>query len=127
MTGHVVPVRVYLAVFVSLLALTALTTWVAFIDLGTLNLGAANNIDLNTLAALVIAACKTTLVGLFFMHLRFSNTFTRLVILAGFFWLALLMSFTLTDVNTRGWSPNPAPWTAPAPAAAPAPVPPAAP
>ena len=127
MTGHVVPVRVYLAVFVSLLALTALTTWVAFKDLGTLSLGAAHKLDLNTVAALVIAAIKTSLVGLFFMHLRFANKFTRLVVFAGFFWLALLLSFTLTDVNTRGWSPNPSPWTAPAPAPAPTPVSPAAP
>jgi len=127
MTGHVVPVRVYLAVFVSLLALTALTTWVAFIDLGTLPLGAAHHLDLNTVAALVIAAIKTSLVGLFFMHLRFASKFTRLVVFAGFFWLALLLSFTLTDVNTRGWSPNPSPWTAPAPAPAPTPASPAAP
>ncbi|HUJ38990.1 MAG TPA: cytochrome C oxidase subunit IV family protein [Candidatus Acidoferrales bacterium] len=123
MTGHVVPVRVYLAVFVSLLALTALTTWVAFLDLGTIQIGEAHKLDLNTVAALVIAAIKTSLVGLFFMHLRFANRFTRLVVLAGFFWLALLMSFTLGDVNTRHWDAIPAPWTAPAPPAAPATAP----
>ncbi|HMD32786.1 MAG TPA: cytochrome C oxidase subunit IV family protein [Candidatus Acidoferrales bacterium] len=111
MPGHVLPLRIYIGVFLALLALTALTTGVAFIDLG----------PLNTAAALAIAGVKMLLVVLFFMHARYSSSLVKIVILAGFFWLALLLSFTLTDVESRHWTPAPAPWSAP-PQPAPKPV-----
>ena len=108
MTGHVVPVRVYVGIFLALLVLTALTTGVAFVNLG----------PWNTVVALAIAVAKMMLVVLFFMHVRSSSSLTRIVILAGFFWLAILIAFTLTDVGTRYWSPTPQGWTAPPPAPA---------
>ena len=37
MSGHVVPVKMYVTIFLTLLALTGLTTGVAFIDLGAYN------------------------------------------------------------------------------------------
>jgi cytochrome c oxidase subunit IV len=112
MSGHVVPLRIYIGVFVALLALTALTTAVAFKDLG----------ELNTVVALAIAGVKMLLVVLFFMHALYSKALTKIVILAGFFWLALLLAFTLTDVVSRPWDNPPAAWTTPAtaPAAPPA-------
>jgi cytochrome c oxidase subunit IV len=106
MSGHVVSLRVYIGVFLTLLALTALTTGVAFIDLG----------PMNTVVALAIAGVKMLLVVLFFMHARYSSSLVKIVILAGFFWLALLISFTLTDVVSRPWDQTPAPWSAPSPA-----------
>jgi cytochrome c oxidase subunit IV len=105
MSGHVVPVRIYIAVFVTLLVLTGLTTAVAFKNLG----------NLNTPVALAIAGVKMLLVVLFFMHARYSSSLTKIVILAGFFWLALLMAFTLTDIGSRDWDQKPAPWSVPAP------------
>ena len=60
MPGHVVSVWVYIAIFLALLALTATTVQVAFVDLGALN----------TLVALAIALVKMLLVVFFFMHLR---------------------------------------------------------
>jgi cytochrome c oxidase subunit 4 len=110
MTGHVVPLKLYIGVFAALLALTGLTTYVAFIDLGSLN----------TVVALAIAGVKMLLVVLFFMHARYSGALVKIVILAGFFWLALLLAFTLTDVGSRGWDRPPQPWSALTPAAAPA-------
>lgn len=100
MSEHVVPVRVYVSVFVALLCLTALTTGVAYIDLGALN----------TVAALGIAGVKMLLVVLFFMHVRCSSGMTKIVILAAIFWLALLISMTLTDVLTRHWTPGSSGW-----------------
>jgi cytochrome c oxidase subunit IV len=109
MSAHIVPVKTYVAVFIALICLTALTTGVAFIDMGAMN----------TVAALVIAATKMLLVLLIFMHAKYSSTLTRLAIVAAFFWLALLMTFTLSDVFTRHWSPTPDGWgpsiSAPAP------------
>ncbi|MGO9270780.1 MAG: cytochrome C oxidase subunit IV family protein [Terriglobia bacterium] len=95
-----VPVRIYLTIFACLLALTALTTGVAFIDMG----------PLNTVAALTIAVGKMLLVILFFMHLRHSPRLTKVAVVAGFFWLVLLIGLTLSDTRTRHWTPGPSPW-----------------
>ena len=91
--GHVVPVSTYVAVFLALMVGTALTTWVAYIDLGRWN----------TVAALTIAVIKMTLVVLFFMHVKYATGLTRIVILAGFFWLAIMITLSLSDELTRGW------------------------
>jgi caa(3)-type oxidase subunit IV len=72
MSEHIVPVKNYVAVFLSLLILTALTTKVAYIDLGQTAFGKTHVIDWNTVAALVIAVAKMLLVVLFFMHVKYS-------------------------------------------------------
>jgi caa(3)-type oxidase subunit IV len=42
---------------------------------------------------------------LFFMHAKYINVkATLLVILAGFFWLAILLLMTMSDYITRAWS-----------------------
>jgi cytochrome c oxidase subunit 4 len=105
MSEHVVPVRLYVTVFVALLCLTALTTGVAYIDLGAFN----------TVAALAIAGVKMLLVVLFFMHVKYSSGLTKIIVLAAIFWLALLISLTLTDVMTRQWTPTPSGWGTSAP------------
>jgi cytochrome c oxidase subunit 4 len=109
MSQHIVPVRTYVMIFLALLGLTALTTGMAFVDLGSLN----------TVIALVIAATKMLLVMLIFMHVKYSSRLTKLAILAAFFWLALLLTFTMSDFFTRQWSPTSSGWgpsiSAPAP------------
>ena len=90
---HVVPVRIYLLVFASLLVLTAKTVGAAFTDLG----------PLNNLVAMGIAVLKATLVILFFMHVRYSTRLTTLVILSGLFGLAIMVGLTFVDYATRGW------------------------
>lgn len=91
MSEHIVPLRVYLAVFAALLVLTALTVWVAYLDLGALN----------TPIALTIAVTKGLLVVLFFMHVRYGTRLTWVFAAAGFFWLAILFMFTLADYYSR--------------------------
>jgi cytochrome c oxidase subunit 4 len=93
MEHRIVPLRVYYTVFALLLVLTAVTVAVSAIDLG----------PLNTVVALAIACLKATLVILYFMHVRYGTGLTWLVVLAGFVWLGILLSFTLADVVTRGW------------------------
>ncbi len=90
---HVVPVKVYVAVFVTLLVMTAATTAISGIDLG----------PWNTVVALGIAVFKASLVVLFFMHARYSPRLTHMVILAGLFWLVLLLLITFSDFARRGW------------------------
>src|SRR5579864_4957831 len=72
MSGHIVPVKNYVAVFIALLLLTGLTTKVSFMDLGQTAIGKTHVIDWNTVAALVIAVAKMLLVVLFFMHVKYS-------------------------------------------------------
>ena len=93
MSEHVVPVKVYLTVFVLLLVMTATTTAVSGVDLG----------PWNTVVALAIAVFKASLVVLFFMHAKYSPKLTRVVILGGLFWLAILLLITFSDFATRGW------------------------
>jgi cytochrome c oxidase subunit IV len=93
MSAHVVPLRVYYAVFAALLVLTGVTVAVARVDLGALN----------TIVALGIAATKAALVVLFFMHVRYGSRLVWLVVAAGVLWLASLIVLTMADVATRGW------------------------
>ena len=92
-TDHVVPLRTYYAIYAILLLCTYLTWQVAFFDLGALN----------TVAALAIAVFKAVLVVLFFMHVKYSPRLTWIVVVGGFFWLAILLALTLGDYLTRGW------------------------
>jgi cytochrome c oxidase subunit IV len=101
MSEHVVPVKTYIGVFIALLFLTGLTTGAAFVDLGS---------ELNTVVALAIAVSKMVLVILFFMHVKYSPGLTKVVVVAGFFFLAILVSLTLADELTRDWTPNPGGW-----------------
>ncbi len=101
MPHKVVPARTYVFTAITLLALTALTYAVALIDLGIWN----------TAVAVAIAAIKMTIVGLIFMHLLYTRGLPRIVVLAGAFWLALLIAFTVTDVFTRSWMAAPIPWS----------------
>jgi cytochrome c oxidase subunit 4 len=93
MSEHIVPVRIYVTVFVALLVLTATTTAVSAIDLG----------PWNTVVALAIAVFKATLVVLFFMHVKYSPRLIGVVIVGGLFWLAILLAITFSDFATRGW------------------------
>jgi cytochrome c oxidase subunit 4 len=92
MSEHVDSAKTYVVVFAGLIGLTILTTAVAFVDLG----------PFSVVAALGIAVCKMLLVALFFMHVRHSNQLTRVVVIGGLLWLAILILFTMADVTTRG-------------------------
>ena len=105
MSQPIVPQKTYLMVFLGLICLTILTTGVAFIDLG----------PFNTALALAIAFSKMLLVVLFFMGVRHSSGLVRIILVAGLFWLALLMAFTMGDYHTRSWTPAPDSWSSTAP------------
>jgi cytochrome c oxidase subunit IV len=87
-----ISVRVYTIVFLTLIALTLLTTAVAFVDLGG---------ELNSVAAVSIAVRKALLVILYFMHVRYSDRLTWVFAGAGFFWLVILVTLTMSDALTR--------------------------
>jgi cytochrome c oxidase subunit 4 len=93
---HIVSPKVYAAILAALLLGTYLTVQAAKVDLGRLNI----------VVALTIATVKMSLVILFFMHGKYSSRRTQLVIVAGFFWLAIMLGLTLQDYSTRHAEPS---------------------
>jgi cytochrome c oxidase subunit 4 len=83
--------KTLLRVWVSLLALTGITLWVARVDLGFLNV----------VAALTIATAKASLVVLFFMDLRHEGRLFRNMLLVTLLVLAIFLGFTFFDIVYR--------------------------
>jgi cytochrome c oxidase subunit 4 len=81
-------VRVYLV----LLALLGLTAAAARFAPGSWS----------TPVSLGFATAKAALIFIWFMRLREQPGLVRLFALAGFFWLAILLGLTCTEVFTRG-------------------------
>jgi cytochrome c oxidase subunit 4 len=92
MSEHIVSVRVYITIFLVLVAGTALTVWAAFIDFP---------FGLNTLIAMTIAVTKATFVVLYFMHVRYSARLVWVIVGSALFWMAILFAFTFADYVTR--------------------------
>jgi len=93
MSEYVVSPKVYYTIFSCLMVLTALTVAASTVDLGSFNV----------VVALGIAIVKATLVLLYFMHLRYSQKLTWLVVSAAFVWLFILIGLTMSDELTRHW------------------------
>jgi cytochrome c oxidase subunit IV len=91
---HIVQLKVYVAIFLALLAGTALTVVAGLHDFPR---------QWNVIIALTIAVVKATLVVLYFMHVRYSSRLIWVVFTSALFWLAILFALTLSDYWTRGW------------------------
>jgi len=100
MSEHIVPRSIYYKIYGALMFFTALTVAVAFFDFGLLN----------TVIAVTIAVIKALLVILFFMHVRYNDHLTQIFAAAGFFWLVILLAFTLSDYMARDWLRDPEGW-----------------
>lgn len=95
--SHVAPKSSYITIFLLLMVLTGITVAAAFINLGSFN----------ATVALGVATLKATLVVLFFMHVKYSSRLTKLVVISGFFFLAILLLLTMVDYASRGFTPMP--------------------
>ena len=94
MSEHIVPLKIYVSIFLALLVGTTLTVWAGLHDFPG---------QLNVIIALTIAVIKATLVVLYFMHVRYSSRLIWVVFASALFWLAILFALTLSDYWTRGW------------------------
>jgi cytochrome c oxidase subunit 4 len=92
--GHIVSPKIYVIIWLILLAFTGLTVWAAFQNFGVGN----------PIIALAIAATKATLVILFFMHVKYSPKMIGLVIGSGLFFLSILLVLTTADYISRAWT-----------------------
>lgn len=87
--GHVVPTTLLFGVLVVLLLLTWITVALSGVPLGALNV----------FVAMLIACTKATLVGMYFMHLRWDRPFNAIVLVASLLFVALFIAFTLIDTH----------------------------
>ena len=92
--SHPTPL-LYFGILVVLVVGTCLTWGIAFVDLGIWN----------PVVALTIAVIKAVLVILFFMHVYYSSKLTKLTVAAGFFWLMIMITMSLSDYLTRTFLP----------------------
>lgn len=99
--AHVVSVRLLATILGILLALTVLTVAVTYVDLGMFSL----------FVALLIALVKATLVGLYFMHLRWDRPFNAIVLVISLLMVVLFIGLTLMD--TQQYQPDMIPGYAP--------------
>lgn len=82
---------VFVGIWCALMALTAVTVWVAGVNLGFLNV----------VAAMSVATVKASLVVFVFMHLKYENLTLKLMVLTAFFILAIFIGFTFFDTAYR--------------------------
>ena len=97
MSEHVSPVSLYITIFLSLMVLTALTVAAAFVNLG----------QFNFLVALIIAVFKAALVIWYFMHVKYQSKLTKLTVATGLFFLMILLTLTMVDYSSKGFTPMP--------------------
>lgn len=88
---HTLPFNVYIAVFATLILLTVITVWVAQFDFGAFN----------GLVAMGIATVKASLVGMYFMHLKYDNKLYSVILVGSVGFLILFWFFSIFDFITR--------------------------
>ncbi len=86
-----VPYRVYVVVWAALLALTAITVGVSYLDLKHVAI----------LTAVLIATVKGSLVLMYFMHIRFEKPLFVVMILAVMGTYGIFIALTFTDYFYR--------------------------
>ncbi len=92
MTGRI-SITTYVEVYVALMVLLLATALLAGVHLAYWSI----------VIALGIAAIKAILVILYFMHIRVSRGATIIFSAAGFVWLGILMTLSLSDLISRNY------------------------
>ncbi len=90
-SDHLPPVRLYVAVWAALVVLTGVTVGAAWLDLK----------HLTTLVAAGIAVFKSSLVLLYFMHLRWERPLFRYMTLAAVLAFGIFFALSFLDYAYR--------------------------
>ena len=88
---HILSYQKLLLILLSLFGLTGITIGISQLDLGVMNVW----------AALLVAAVKSTLVFLYFMHLRYENRLLRVGLIVTLCFMAILIGFLFLDISFR--------------------------
>jgi cytochrome c oxidase subunit 4 len=95
MSEHISSVKLYVGIWLALMAGTILTVLAAEVDMG----------PFNPVVALAIATTKAVLVVLFFMHVKYTHEkLTKLVIVTAIFFFLILLGLTMADYTSRLWT-----------------------
>jgi len=86
--------KAYVMVWITLLALTAITVEVSYHDYGTWNIA----------VAMLVATIKGTLVALFFMHLKYDNKVNQVIFISGFVFLGIFVGLASSDEFDRTYN-----------------------
>ena len=90
--GHIVPIKLLVFICAALLFLTAVTVWASRYDFSEINIA-----ELGIILALFIATVKATIVGLYFMHLRWDRPFIGFIFVGSILFVVLFISMAITD------------------------------
>ena len=97
--GHIVPIKFLVLICCNLLFLTVVTVWVSRYDFSEINIA-----EMGILVALFVATVKATIVGLYFMHLRWDRPFIGFIFVGSILFVVLFIGMALTD--TMAYQPS---------------------
>lgn len=89
---HIIPLKVYWAVFGGLIFLTVVTVLSHYVDLGGFNVP----------LVLLIATAKASLVVMFFMALKYDKKVNAMIFSVGLLFVFVFIGFVLLDTEFRG-------------------------
>jgi cytochrome c oxidase subunit 4 len=89
--NHSIGYGTYIMVWLGLVALTAITVSVAGLNLGNITI----------VVALLIAAIKSTMVGNYFMHLKFEHKVFKVFVVVCIVTFIILFILTFSDLSFR--------------------------
>ncbi len=90
--GHIVPVKFLVLICAILLFLTAVTVWVSRYNFADINIA-----EMGIIMALFVATIKATIVGLYFMHLRWDRPFIGFIFVGSILFVVLFVGMAITD------------------------------
>jgi caa(3)-type oxidase subunit IV len=90
--GHIVPIKTYNIVFISLLILTGVTVWAASLQVSS---------STHLIVATLIATVKAAVVTFVFMHLWFEKKLLWTIVIYPLFILALMILGTTGDASVK--------------------------
>jgi len=90
--GHIVPVKFLVFICAILLFLTAVTVWVSRYDFAEINIA-----ELGIIVAMLVATVKATIVGLYFMHLRWDRPIIGFIFVGSILLVVLFVGMAITD------------------------------
>lgn len=102
--AHVHPLKLYVGVFLTLIALTIITVATSYIDIDGFILPGtpAGSGVFNLTLAMAIATTKAFFVATWFMHLKDDNRFNVLVFVGSVVFIGIFFVYTYNDLAYRG-------------------------
>jgi len=89
---HISPLSTYLIIYGALLVLTVVTVAISYMGLPPVQ---------SITVAMLVAFVKASLVGAWFMHLKYDTRFNVFTFLAALWFMAIFFIFTMFDLTSR--------------------------